>query len=269
MSSRTHHLTRDTGQIAYNVAGAGPLILCVPGMGETKESYRDLIPHLTAAGYTVATMDLRGHGESGTTFHQFDNRALASDILALIHELSGPAIVVGSSMAAGAAVIAAAQTPHAINGLVLTGPFVRNSASPVMAALFRIALMRPWGRLAWIRYYSSLFATKRPAWLEAHIAERNKQLKQLERWKAFTATTTTDHSHAEAVLGAVQAPTLVIMGTRDPDWKYPQAEAQWIAQQLDCETLLVEAAGHYPHVEEPTVTAQVITTALHTWKNHA
>jgi pimeloyl-ACP methyl ester carboxylesterase len=54
------------GQIAYDVTGQGPLVVCVPDMGDLRATFRHLIPQLTEAGYRVATMDLRGHVQSST-----------------------------------------------------------------------------------------------------------------------------------------------------------------------------------------------------------
>ena len=48
---------------------------------------------------------------------------------------------------------------------------------------------------------------------------------------------------------------MVVMGTKDPDWPDPVAEAKWIAAQLSAEVLLVEGAGHYPMAEMPEAPA--------------
>ncbi len=64
----TQFLQRPEGRIAYDVTGEGPLVICAPGMGDVRQVYRFLVPRLVEAGYRVATMDLRGHGESDTTF---------------------------------------------------------------------------------------------------------------------------------------------------------------------------------------------------------
>jgi alpha-beta hydrolase superfamily lysophospholipase len=62
------YLDRPDGRIGYDVAGAGQLIVLVPGMGELRAGYRFLAPALRAAGYRVACTDLRGHGDSDATF---------------------------------------------------------------------------------------------------------------------------------------------------------------------------------------------------------
>ena len=117
-SSHDHHHAPSTwtareGRIAYDVTGSGPLVVAVPGMGDLRSSYRHLAPALVAAGFRVATMDLRGHGDSDTTFAAYDDPAAASDVIALIEHLGGPALVIGNSMGAAAAVIAAAENPIA------------------------------------------------------------------------------------------------------------------------------------------------------------
>ena len=74
----TQYLGREGGRIAYDVQGDGPLVICAPGMGDIRQTFRYLVPTLTAAGYRVATFDLRGHGDSDTSFTSFDDRAEAS-----------------------------------------------------------------------------------------------------------------------------------------------------------------------------------------------
>ena len=63
----TLFLDHANGRIAYDVIGAGPLVICVPSMGDVRGEYRFLAPRLAQAGYRVVTMDVRGHGESSTS----------------------------------------------------------------------------------------------------------------------------------------------------------------------------------------------------------
>ena len=58
------YLERSDGRVAYEETGTGPLVVCVPGMGDLRASYRFLRESLVAAGYRVVLMDLRGHGDS-------------------------------------------------------------------------------------------------------------------------------------------------------------------------------------------------------------
>jgi pimeloyl-ACP methyl ester carboxylesterase len=252
-------LTRPEGRIAYDVTGAGPLVVCVPGMGDLRSVYRFLAPALVDAGYRVAAMDLRGHGDSDATFSTYDDVAAGTDIVALIGELGGRAVVVGNSMGAGAAAWAAAEAPDRVAGLVLIGPFVRQVPVGAMAVLaFRLALMRPWGRAAWLAYYPRLYPGRPPADFEAHRDRIRQSLRQRGHWRAFAATTRSSHAPVEARLDEVRAPTLVVMGERDPDFPDPAAEAHLVARRLNGEVLLVPNAGHYPQAEYPEIVGPAV-----------
>jgi pimeloyl-ACP methyl ester carboxylesterase len=262
-TTTTEYLDRPGGRVAYDVQGAGPLVVCVPGMGDVRSVYRFLAPALVAAGYRVATMDLRGHGESDTGFPTFDDVAAGGDLLALVHHLGGPAVLVGNSMGAGAAAWAAAEEPGAVAGLVLIGPFVRQvPVSRVALLALRLALRRPWGPSAWLSYHRRLYPGVRPADLGEQQAAIRASLARPGGWAAFVATTHTSHAPVEARLDQVHAPTLVIMGGADADFPDPVAEAELIAGRLGGRLLLVEKAGHYPHAERPDVVAPAVIEFL-------
>jgi pimeloyl-ACP methyl ester carboxylesterase len=223
-----------------------------------------LVPALEDLGYRVATMDLRGHGESDTTFEAFDGAAAGHDIVALLEHLgSGPAVVIGNSMAGGSGVWAAAERPDLVAGLILSGPFVRDASVGRLAELsFRIALLRPWGPRAWNAWYGRLYTGRPPEDLDAHRARIRENLAQPGRWDAFIRTTHTSHAYAEARLDDVAAPVLVVMGESDPDFGDPAAEARFIGERLDGRVVVVPRAGHYPHAEYPEVVTPEIERFL-------
>lgn len=262
----TQFLDRPDGRIAYDVVGDGPLVVCSPGMGDVRSSHRFLAAALVANGHRVATMDLRGHGESDTTFARYDDVAAGGDLLALVDALGGPAVLIGSSMSAGAAVWAAAERPASVRALVLVGPFVRDTPVGIGARLaLRLALRRPWGPAAWNAYYAKLYPHSPPADLDAHRARIRASLRRPGGWQAFLATTRTSHAPAEERLGHVSAPTLIVMGDADPDFDDPAAEARLIAERLTgttAEVVLVEGAGHYPHAERPEVVDPAVVDFL-------
>ena len=84
-------------------------MILVPGLGDLRAGYRFLAPNLAGSGLPGACTDLRGHGDSDATFTSYGDEETAGDVIALIEELGGPAVVVGNSMGAGSAVLAAAQ----------------------------------------------------------------------------------------------------------------------------------------------------------------
>jgi pimeloyl-ACP methyl ester carboxylesterase len=256
-------LPRGEGSIAYEIRGTGPLVLCVPGMGDLRSSYRHLVPALVNAGYRVAVADLRGHGDSDSTFSSYDDEATASDAIALIEHLDQPATIVGNSMGAGAAVIAAARRPELVSGLVLLGPFVRNPPSNVfLSLLFRVLTASPWVAAVWKSYLPSLYRGRKPADFAPYLADVNTAMKRPGHARAFSRTTKTSHEPAELVVGQIRAPVLIAMGALDPDFTDPAAEAAWIAKQTGGETLMLDDCGHYPQSQQPELLIPAITSFL-------
>lgn len=256
-------LLRGDGSVAYDVRGSGPLLVCVPGMGDLRASYRFLAPALADAGYRVVTMDLRGHGESDTSFDDYGDRATAGDIAALLEELGEPAVLVGSSMSAGSAVLVAAEHPELVRGLVLVGPFVRTPPTTmVMKAMFRVLMATPWAAASWRSYLPTLYAGRRPADFEDYRAALVAAIRRPGHARAFSLTTRTSHDEPAAALPRVTASALVVMGELDPDFPDPAVEASWVGEQLSAEVLMVPEAGHYPHSQRPELVAPAVVRFL-------
>ena len=259
----TQHLDRPEGRIGYDVAGDGPLVILVPGMGDLRTAYRFLAPALRDAGYRAACTDLRGHGDSDTTFSSYGDVETADDITALIEELGEPAVVVGNSMGAGSAVLVAAKRPDLVRGLVLVGPFVRDpSSSAFQRTLLRVAMLPMWVAITWKAYLPKLYAGKRPADFDEYRASVIASLHRPGYAKSFSLTTRLTHAPAEARLTDVSTPTLVVMGAKDPDFTDPRGEADWIAHTLHGEAVMVPEAGHYPQSQRPDITTDAILRFL-------
>jgi len=256
MDMSPRFLDRPEGRIAYDLQnppqGTGPLVVCLAGMGDIRSTFRFLSPALAEAGFRVATMELRGHGDSDATFSAYDDAAAASDLLALVDELGGPAVVVGHSMGAASAIVAAAQRADLVTGLALVGPFAREPRLNPLLRLLMVVAMRPWwAKVVWRSYLPSLYAGRRPADFDEHLQAMLAAIAQPGHTKAFSRTTGTSHRIAEEHLGSVTAPALVVMGELDRDYQDPAAEAAWIGDRLGGEVLMVPEAGHYPHSQRP------------------
>jgi pimeloyl-ACP methyl ester carboxylesterase len=261
MNESLHYLSRPEGRVSYIVSGAhdAPLVVAVPGMGDLRGAWRELAGPLVEAGYRVAVTDLRGHGDSDTTFRTHGDEATAGDILVLIDELGGPALVLGNSMAGSAAIIAASQRPDAVAGLALVSPFGRESQSPgaarAMRLLYRALFARPWGAAMWASYYAgTLNRGAKATWLPEHVAAIRASMRDPGHLRALRdLTLQLDHSVVEPHLATVSAPTLLVIGALDPDYTDPAAELEWLGQQLHAEIALVENAAHYAQTQRPDV----------------
>jgi pimeloyl-ACP methyl ester carboxylesterase len=263
-----HYLiSPEGGRIAYEDAGTGAIIVLVPSLGDLRQEYRFLRPRLLAAGFRVLAMDIRGHGDSSTGWRDHSSAALGRDILALVRAVgAGPAIIVGTSMGGGAAAWAAAESPGDVAGLVLISPFARNVPMPwwktaLLQTVMRTAFIGPWAPRAWGAYYASLYPTK-PTDFAQYRAALVANLKQPGRLAALQAMLRAGKEDVEARLGEVRAPTLVVMGSRDPDFPDPAAEGETLAGLLHGRSHVLPGVGHYPQVEAPEATAELILEFL-------
>jgi pimeloyl-ACP methyl ester carboxylesterase len=254
------------GRLAYSDMGVGPLVIAVPGMGDLRSTYRFLTPKLVAAGYRVIALDVRGHGESSVRWDDYSVGAVAGDILALAGSLNaGPAHVIGNSMAAGAAVIAAARKPEAIRSLTLVGPFVRDMMPPwLMSAVFGPLMVGSWGTALWRMLYKKAFPTRPPDDFAAEVGRRNANLAEAGRFTALRRMLLASKAEAERRIADVTAPVLVLMGSRDSDFPNPAKEAQHVADLSHGTVVMIDGAGHYPQAEMPdAVAAQLIPFFQH------
>jgi pimeloyl-ACP methyl ester carboxylesterase len=232
-------------------------------MGDLRSEYRFLIPQLVAAGYRAVSLDVRGHGESSIDWPDFSVAGIGDDILALIRHLNGGrAVIVGASMAAGAGVWAAAEAPELISGLVLIDPFVRGESTLSGRLMFGALFARPWGPAMWLKYYATLYPTRKPSDFAEYSAALRANLKSPGRMEALQRMLNASKAASERRLLQVTAPVTVLMGSKDRDFKDPEGEAKWVANSLRGTYTMIENAGHYPHAEMPEITGPIILSVL-------
>jgi pimeloyl-ACP methyl ester carboxylesterase len=272
------------GRIAYDVTGSGPLVVLSHGIGDRRQAYRFLAPELAQAGYRVVAADLRGHGESSMGWKSFDGSDaisrtdVAGDLLALIRYLGGPAVIVGHSISGGAATIAAAKDPELVSGIVEINPFTRvpklSLDGFVRIRRYRRGVSRLMGTQLfrslwfWTRYLDVAYPTK-PADYTEYMAALSAKLREPGRMAEFMKTGKSTPADAAAQLPNVTVPALIIMGTFDPDFADPRAEADAIVAAMPSglgRIAMVEGAGHYPHAQSPDEVAALVISFL---KEHA
>ena len=260
----TNYLELPGGKIAYDdTEGDGPLVVCTPGLGDTRQSYRHLRPLLTAAGYRVVTMDLRGEGESTAIWDDYSTPAVAADILALVRHLdAGPAILVSNSYTGGPSFLVAAEAPELFAALVMFGPFARKQPAP--SAFVKVATWFVSHLTAgWMTYWSTLFPTRKPDDFAAAKKALSANLREPGRMAALRGMLASDQAPGEAAAPGVECPVLVVMGTKDSDFKNPRAEGELVAALPKNGRLeMIDDAGHYAHVEMPAESAAVVLPFL-------
>ncbi|MEV4352125.1 alpha/beta hydrolase [Actinoplanes sp. NPDC049596] len=269
----TEFLTIDGGTIAYDVTGEGPLVVLAPGIGNSRSAYRFVAPRLIEAGYRVATVDLRGAGESSAQWPSYSRTDIAGDLIAVIRHLGGPAVLVGHSISGGAATIAAAQAPDLISGVVELAPFTRAQSfklGDLTHSAYRKGTLKMAGTMmgrlsSWTGYLDLAYPGRKPADWSADLAATEAMLREPGRMKALQKMTQTSPADAGAQLGNVRCPVLIVEGTLDPDWADPRAEGEAIVTAMPAGLArleMIEGAGHYPHAQFPDETVSLMLTFL-------
>lgn len=261
----TRFLAVGEGRIAYDdTGGGGPLVLAIPGMGDLRSEYRALRPLLQQAGYRVVTMDVRGHGETTALWSDYSAHAVGRDALALIEHLNaGPAVVLGNSFAAGSALWAAHDAPARVRGVVLLGPVVRDGHPSWFArTAVAVGFAGPWRVAFWMAFWNSLFPSHKPLDHAQAKAALAANLREPGRMDALRTMIGLSKADTAAIVARSRVPALVVMGTQDPDFPDPAAEARWLGQALATEPLIVDGAGHYPHLEMPERVAPTVLNFL-------
>jgi pimeloyl-ACP methyl ester carboxylesterase len=117
-------------EVEYEVTGAGPPVVLVHGITESRRSWDPLVSRL-AEDHTVLALDLPGHGDSGDA-PSYDVASMAGSVVEVIADaaLDRP-LLVGHSL--GGVVVTAAATAVACRGVL-------NVDQPLDLGLFKAGL---------------------------------------------------------------------------------------------------------------------------------
>lgn len=119
--------------ISYHVYGSGPAtLLFVHGSFIDQTYWKEQVSFFKEK-YKVVTMDLAGHGESGTNRGEWTLQSMADDVVNVIKELNlDDVILVGHSLGANLILMAAAAYPDPVIGFIAVDNF-KNLATPLPA----------------------------------------------------------------------------------------------------------------------------------------
>jgi pimeloyl-ACP methyl ester carboxylesterase len=106
---------------AFRIAGSGPALLLIHGVGDNSETWSAVHAKL-AQRFTVIAPDLLGHGESDKPRADYSLAAFANGMRDLLAVLGIDRVtVVGHSLGGGIAMQFAYQYPHLVERIVLAG----------------------------------------------------------------------------------------------------------------------------------------------------
>ncbi len=115
--------------VAYTRTGDGPAVLLTHGLGDTVETWTELLPHLS--GFECWTWDMLGHGASPkpTDDDAYSMQRALDDLEAMIERVGREVVLIGHSLGGYLSQHRAVRDLTNLRGLVLiaTGPGYRNA----------------------------------------------------------------------------------------------------------------------------------------------
>ena len=257
----------------------GPVVLLLHGFLEHAHVWDWVAARLAAAGFHVAALDWRGHGDSepvgaGGYYHFAD---YVADLDALVRALGRRAALVAHSMGGNAAALYAGTAPERVGAVVLIEGVGPPDTAPAQA---------PERYAAWLDDLARSAARRRPVLSLAEAVARlrmsyprlgQEALEHLARWGTRAAdggvTWKFDPLHqtrspqpfyerqAHAFWERVRCPVLYVEGEESP-LRLPDSELGARLAALHATRATIAGSGHHPHLEQPEALARVLIEFL-------
>jgi pimeloyl-ACP methyl ester carboxylesterase len=260
-------------EVAYRLAGEGPVILLIHGITSSSETWRSVLG-LLAEGHTVLAPDLIGHGQSAKPRGDYSMGAYASGLRDLLVGLEiDSATFVGHSLGGGVAMQMAYQFPERCERLVLVSS---GGLGPEVSLLLRAAtlpgselvipLLMKAGVLSAGRGVNGLIGRLglRPGTDLQEIARGWATLADADAMGAFVQTLRASIDPGgqrvdarDRLYLASEGPTLIVWGGRDriiPRHHGQEAHSLIAGSRFE----VFPSAGHFPHLDEPVRFATVL-----------
>lgn len=244
---------------AFRIAGAGPAILLIHGLGDSSATWNDVIPHL-AKTHTVIAPDLLGHGRSDKPRADYSVAAYANGMRDLLSVLDIDKVtVIGHSLGGAVAMQFAYQYPQFVERLVLVStsgitsdvhPLLRVLSAPVVNNVLRVARLP--GAHAVATAAGKAIGHDSPDVLRivGRLPERTSYLAFLSALRAVVdwrgqSMTLLDRSYLNDRL-----PVQIVWGAKDS--VFPVSHAHFAHAAMPGSRVDVfNDAGHYPFRDDP------------------
>jgi pimeloyl-ACP methyl ester carboxylesterase len=246
--------------IAFAQTGQGAPLLLLHG-AEADHAMFDAFAPLLAAHFTVIAYDQRDCGGTRNPATPYGLGELADDAAALIAALGYErAHVFGTSLGGAIAQVLAARHPARIDRLVLSSTF-RAGAAPlaINPEVFpRLANLRaglPGTAPEIARYFfPDDFIAHRPEVIDIFKGNRRDEAQKRRRAGILAQPVEVD-------LGAITAPTLIVVGDRDR--LIPPAHSLSLAREIaDARTATLPGLGHVATIQDPQAVAAAVLAFL-------
>ncbi len=266
---------------AYRIAGSGPAILLIHGIGDNSTTWNAIQAKL-AQRFTVIAPDLLGHGQSDKPRADYSVAAYANGMRDLLSVLEIERVtVVGHSLGGGVGMQFAYQFPHLVERLILVGAggvtkdvnvALRLASLPMGSealALLRLPLVLPALQTAG-KILGKALGTKGLGNDLANVLRILDDLPEPTASSAFTRTlravvdwrgqivTMLDRCYLTQTI-----PVLIVWGTRDVVVPVQHA---WMAHSAmpGSRLEIFEGSGHFPFHDDPARFIDVVQRFIDT-----
>lgn len=249
--------TPDGVNIAYQVSGQGPALVCCHAMGSDHRMY-DAHRGAFSEQYTLITFDQRGAGDSDhppfsegpDSFYTADK--FGSDLQSVLDTLGiARARVLGYSMGAVAALVLATRHPDRVERLALVSAMASRLPQPIIdrARLVEAMLDQEGIAKTYDFYYSgSLFAGLMADREFRRLVAQGRDKATYDGFKGCFRVTI-DRPSLVGRLARIACPTLVLVGADDTHYI---DESKLLAQEIEnAERLVMPAVGHPLAFQDP------------------
>jgi 2-(acetamidomethylene)succinate hydrolase len=263
MRSQLYELT--TTSIFAIDAGHGPLVVCMHGITANAYVFEPIMA-LLAGDFRVVSIDQRGHGRSGRP-ERYEGEDFAADVAALVVALAcGPAVLLGHSLGARNAVVAANVHPEHVRSVVAVDftPFIEDRVLEDLETRVKGG-DRSFADLAAIETYLS---QRYPLLPQDAIHRRARHgyrraddgYRPLADARAMALTAAGLRASFEEPVKSIEQPTILVRGAQSK-LVSPQAWARTRELRPDLEAIEVAAADHYVPEEQPAAIAALVRRA--------
>ena len=274
IDTSTRFVTIHGHERAYRLAGSGPVLLLLHGIGDSGRSWIPLMRPL-AERFTVVVPDLLGHGESAKPRADYSLAAYANGMRDLLDVLDiDTASVVGHSLGGGVAAQLTYQHPTRVERLALVSSggvarevstWLRLASTPAADLVLPLLKFAP-ARVATMVGIELLRLSRTDLGRDAEELNRildtlpdvafrgafSRTLRSVVDWRGQVVTML-DRTYLAQAMGV-----LLVWGAHDA--VIPLSHGQLAHENMPGSRLEVFAeAGHFPHHQDPLRFLQVLT----------